>query len=199
MLYGDNRMVSQAEVEEPTEAPRSEQEEVIPANNIEVEEMAQHPADEELVQAQQSATERQPILLGMSPSMCQQHDSGADTLQEALQSVPEQKHGVRIPSENRGAETTATPARQEEEPANATIEEPAEEVGRRRAGPRPVEEEGEDHHASASTIVSSLHVSSVERRDRRQVGEDISPISDREREADVESHIVSSFAWDREG
>jgi hypothetical protein len=161
----DDRRLSPAEVEEPPEAPQCPRQEPGPANNIEVEEVVQHPMDEEVIQEQESTAERQPILLGMSTSMSQLHNAGEPT-QEAFPLAPVEPQ--EAPVQNRaGSDRTSSCSPKEQMSTDGRDGQSEEGVAGQgvvanAAGKQPV-----DHGASPSTFVSSLHVSSVEQRDGR--------------------------------
>ncbi|KAF2448151.1 hypothetical protein P171DRAFT_207004 [Karstenula rhodostoma CBS 690.94] len=186
---GNDSMVLPAEVEEP---PETIQALPGPANNIEVEEVVQNPVDEDVVQDQASPAQRQPIIMGMPPSMSQH---GADvSAQEASPPAPDE------PADNQEVDERKSSERQKESVAAIGPDEgPNEGVAGQESVPNTSDGRPEENHASPSTFISSLHVSSAEQRADTPSRGDVSSVSGKEQENSAGSDIVSSFAWEQEG
>jgi hypothetical protein len=160
-----------------------------------VEEVVQHAIDEEVVQEQASTAGQRPILLGMSTSMSQLHSADGAT-QEAFPSAAIEAQEAAV--ETRAGTNRASFDRHEDQMSpDGRDEKPEDGVARQDTVANVVEEQPEEHgaSASASTFVSSLHVSSVAQSDGRTCRRDVSPVKNGEQEGSAESDILSSLAW----
>lgn len=180
-------------VEEPLEGSQVV-EDIRPPDNIEVEEVLQHPIDVDEVRLW---SENRPILLGMPLSTSQQQESAAsqpDEQQKTSSGNFREERPILVSDDGQGdgsvvriegdRECSVRSVNQEDE-ANAnqaTV----------------MDDENEEKSLDASTLVSSLRMSSaVQSAGRRDENSDETGAREDVVENAPESGIVSSFTWDQ--
>lgn len=185
-------MVSPVEVEEPLEGTQVLDEEP-EGDNIEVEEVVPLP-DHQEVQDQAISTGRQPILLDMSPSMAQEDPEEAPL--EVPVSVSDRDHEETVPVDDQQDDKNLTSGKQENRSAAVPDGASGDEVLEQEVVSETVRPDAKS--TSPLTLISSLHISSIEQQTGSTSRDDEAPAGEAE-EGSMSSDFISSFTWEQGG
>lgn len=180
-------------VEEPLEGSQVV-ENVRPPDNIEVEEVLQHPID---IDEARLWSENRPILLGMPLSTSQQQESATsqpDEQQKTTSGNSREERPVLVSDDGQGDVSVVQIEGDREGSVRSVNQE--DEANANQA--TVMDDENEEKSLDASTLVSSLRMSSaVQSAGRRDENSDETGGREDVIENAPESDIVSSFTWDQ--